>query len=494
MRFAGCGYPWPAFSFSKCIPNPGERQASTILIAFTSHRDHNTCMDKRHIKLQMTAMEFLFSLALTLALLVLGGCDGENAGGPDSFTDGDADLSDIDVEEQDWVSELTDDEAPLEGDMDLDIDGDVDLDENQSDSDHASEAPDSDREREEEEESAAFEDYYYPPKDPEDDSWENTSPASLGWDESKLAEAVQYVAEHNSTGLVILHKGRMVLEEYWQEWDLHTADPIYSASKSVMAVLCGIALQDNLLQLSDFVSEHVAPGWSNAPIDKESLITVQHLLTMTSGLTSFLGYDVEAGTAWRYNTVAYKMLGSVLEAVSGQDLDEFAQSRLFAEIGMRESRWRINTSMDASARDMARFGLLMLSDGAWDGEPILTGQTYLHDMLNSSQALNEAYGYLWWLNGKDSYLIPGEEDTPGIGSIIPNAPQDMVAALGAGDKKIYIVPSLDLVVVRHGDNTGVSQLALSSFDNELWRLLLLAASGPSGSKGAEKLGLDSGVR
>ena len=62
----------------------------------------------------------------------------------------------------------------------------------------------------------------------------------------------------------------------------------------------------------------------------------------------------------------------------------------------------------------------------------------------------------------------------GEGPIMPAGPRDLVAALGAGDKKIYVAPAMDLVVVRHGGDTGTPQLALSSFDNELWRLLLLA--------------------
>ena len=95
-------------------------------------------------------------------------------------------------------------------------------------------------------------------------------------------------------------------------------------------------------------------------------------------------------------------------------------------------------------------------------------------MLDKSQDLNPAYGYLWWLNGKASYLLPGEEDTPGQGGIIPDGPGDLLAALGTGDKKIYVEPSLDLVVVRHGGDTGTPQSGLSSFDNELWQRLMLA--------------------
>ena len=375
----------------------------------------------------------------------------------DPIIDGDVD--------DDWDSEIEQDTADwdmgdgdifdgdiVEGDM---VDGDAD-----GDFDEENESPNVG--------------YYYPPVAPLDDTWETVTPVSLGWDELKLAEALEYVEDHSSTGFLILHKGRIVVEEYWEGWDLHTSDKIFSAGKSVIAVLTGFAVQEDLLAVSDVVYDWIGRWSFLVLLEREKRITVRHLLTMTSGLSSALTYQGDPGTIWNYNTPAFKNLRDVLEAVSGQDINAFTQSRLYGPIGMRESNWSDTTYMDASARDMARFGLLVLSDGAWDGTPILTDQTYFQAMLDTSQDLNPAYGYLWWLNGKESYLIPSEEDTPGVGHIIQNGPRDLVAALGTGDKKIYIVPSLDLVVVRHGGDTGTPQLALSSFDNELWRLLLLA--------------------
>ncbi|MGQ0647731.1 MAG: hypothetical protein ACT4P7_09160 [Gemmatimonadaceae bacterium] len=73
-------------------------------------------------------------------------------------------------------------------------------------------------------------------------------------------------------------------------------------------------------------------------------------------------------------------------------------------------------------------------------------------MTSSSSPSNPSYGYLWWLNGQVSHRIPGRYTLPSrTGSLIPSAPADRFAALGKGDKKIYVIPSLDLVVARHGD-------------------------------------------
>ncbi|MEM1003184.1 MAG: serine hydrolase, partial [Bacteroidota bacterium] len=83
------------------------------------------------------------------------------------------------------------------------------------------------------------------------------------------------------------------------------------------------------------------------------------------------------------------------------------------------------------------------------------------------QNLNEAYGYLWWLNGKNSFRVPGSIQQFN-GKLVPNAPDDLIAGLGANDQKLYVVPSRDLVIVRQGGDAGSTLLGPSSYDNELW--------------------------
>ena len=93
--------------------------------------------------------------------------------------------------------------------------------------------------------------------------------------------------------------------------------------------------------------------------------------------------------------------------------------------------------------------------------------TSQHIFLYSSQNNNKAYGYLWWLNGKENYHLPKSQLTFN-GELIPNAPLDMYCALGKNDQKIYIVPSKDLVIVRMGEAANDDNFALSSFNNDLW--------------------------
>jgi CubicO group peptidase (beta-lactamase class C family) len=117
---------------------------------------------------------------------------------------------------------------------------------------------------------------------------------------------------------------------------------------------------------------------------------------------------------------------------------------------------------------MARFGLLALNKGKWDTEQIIN-ENYFNESISTSQNMNPSYGYLWWLNGKSSYLVPGSQ-TVYNGFLVPNAPADMYAALGASDQKIYVIPSRKMVIVRMGDASDPANpsFALSGFDNELW--------------------------
>lgn len=122
----------------------------------------------------------------------------------------------------------------------------------------------------------------------------------------------------------------------------------------------------------------------------------------------------------------------------------------------------------SNTRSMARFGLLALNKGKWKDEQIIN-ESFFNQCINSSQNINPSYGYLWWLNGKSSFMIPGEQ-TVYQGFLVPNAPADMYAAMGAEDQRIYVVPSKKLVVIRMGDasNPANPNFAVSGFDNELW--------------------------
>jgi CubicO group peptidase (beta-lactamase class C family) len=134
----------------------------------------------------------------------------------------------------------------------------------------------------------------------------------------------------------------------------------------------------------------------------------------------------------------------------------------------------VNHIMYSKARDMARFGLLMLANGIWNGDTLLHNQQYLYDMTHPSQPLNKSYGYLWWLNGQESFMLPDLQFVFPF-KLLSNAPDDLYAALGKNDQKIHVVPSKGWVIVRQGNDAGYVGPGGGSvpiqFDNDMWKYL-----------------------
>ncbi len=316
---------------------------------------------------------------------------------------------------------------------------------------------------------------YFPPLNSEE--WQTITITDLGWNEDQLQPLLDYLIEKNTKSFIILVDGKIVVEEYMNG---HTmSSPWYwaSAGKTLTATMVGIAEQENFLGINDKVSDHLGTAWTSAPIAKENLITVKHLLSMTSGLDDTLGdnisaanlvYIADAGTRWAYHNVYVKLQDVVAQSV-GQSWTNYFNEKLRDRIGMTGS-W-IETGDDLSvylsnSRSMARFGLLMLNKGKWQDEVVLN-ESYFSESTNVSQSINQSYGYLWWLNGKPGYMLP-QTQFQFSGSLIDTAPGDMFMALGKNDQKIYVVPSKRMVVIRMGDAADNVNLALSDFDQQLW--------------------------
>lgn len=327
---------------------------------------------------------------------------------------------------------------------------------------------------------------YFPPRSGE--AWETVAPADAGWDGARLAEVSTWAAEHNTDGLILLHRGRIMLEQYANQGGLHTTGDIASAQKSVTSLLAGIAQEQGALAIDQPASIYLGADWADAPAEKERLIAVRHLLTMSSGLDEQWRYVADAGTAWYYNNPAYHLSKRVVERATGATIQDYTTAHLSAAIGLQDTSWRPRprmllpdgvpmTGLLMSARDMARYGLLVLAGGAWDGAPVLGDTVYLRAATSTSQPLNLAYGYLWWLNGTATHMLPGPNPAVRQGPLVSAAPPDMFAAMGADDNRIYVVPSLDLVVARQGRFALERAAARSPFDNELWSRLMPAAPG-----------------
>lgn len=328
---------------------------------------------------------------------------------------------------------------------------------------------------------------YFPGED-----WEAIGAASSGIDLKAMNAALEYAGDSNSSGVVIVWHGKILAERYFTPparpqyrksitgQDAHggTIEDVASTQKSVTSFLVGVAVSRGIVDIDQPVSTYLGTGWSSAEPGAESSILVQHLLTMTSGLDKSLQFQVPPGSRWQYNTNAYAVLVKLLEKVTGTGIDELTRSWLSGPIGMKDSRWGarswIRAGQDANtvgfqttARDLARFGILMLHQGIWQGKDLIPGKAYLAQSRKPSQDLNPAYGYLWWLNGQP-VRRNGKTEAP---SMIPSAPDDLYAAQGALGRKLYVVPSMDLVVSRLGDAPP------EDFNEAFWSRLMGAFAG-----------------
>lgn len=323
---------------------------------------------------------------------------------------------------------------------------------------------------------------YFPPV--QGGAWETVSADELGWCTENLDSLYAFLDRNGTKAFLVLKDGKIAIEWYADQFEQTDTWYWASAAKTVTATLVGIARRNGDLELSDRSSRFLGEGWSSLTKAQEDKITVRHHLTMTTGLDdgvenvdctidTCLQYKADAGTRWAYHNAPYTLLDKVISEATGSSLNIYYSTKLREPIGMDGVfvKQGFNNLLITTPRSMARFGLLALNNFVWDGTPILDDDNYVRDMLNTSQDLNLSYGYLWWLNGKSSFMIPGLQYVfPG--PLIPNAPPDAVNALGKNNQILSVVPSEGLVVVRMGDAAGEDgSLVPTVFPNNMWAAL-----------------------
>lgn len=320
---------------------------------------------------------------------------------------------------------------------------------------------------------------YYPPV--VGNTWATTDPEALGWCTDQLPALYGFLEESNSKAFIVLKDGRIVLEQYFGTF---TQDSVWywaSAGKSLTAFLVGLAQQQGHLDIDEPSSTYLGEGWTSCTPEQEAAITIRDQLQMTSGLDDTgeldctdpecLTYLTAPGTRWSYHNAPYTLLDGVITGATGQSLNSYILNNLTATTGLTGAFLQVefNNVFFSRARSMARFGLLALGGGSWNGTPILTDSDYFTAMTTPSQALNPAYGYLWWLNGQSSYLLPGV-DFQLPGPLMPDAPSDIYAAMGKNGQIINVSPGTGLVVVRMG-NLPDGLFVPNAYNNQIWQQL-----------------------
>lgn len=319
-------------------------------------------------------------------------------------------------------------------------------------------------------------DYYFPPID--SDEWTAKPLSELGWSPPVMNEILDFLDTTGTKGFMILVDGKIVTEEYFNDFDKDKFWYWASAGKTLTSTMIGLAQQEGLLDIQNPTSDYLGEGWTNMEVEKEKNIKLHHNLSMSTGLDykvlnqncmdpECLDFLNEAGTHWYYHNAPYRLLLDVLDSVYDKRVNQVTNQLIGDKIGM--GGYWINYVRWGKTRDLARFGSFIAAGGRWEDDFKLD-EDYYNAMINTTQDMNESYGYLWWLNGKKSYKLPGF-DLVLDGPLTPTAPSDMYAALGKDDQKIYIVPSMNMVVVRIGEDAGDSNFASSSYDTKLWEHL-----------------------
>jgi CubicO group peptidase (beta-lactamase class C family) len=310
--------------------------------------------------------------------------------------------------------------------------------------------------------------------------WARADATEMGFDQAELDALAAQAEQAASNCLLVTRQGKIVGEWYWRGTNAAASQEVFSATKSYASTLVGIAQDEGLLDIDDPASDYI-DAWAGT--DSQD-VTIANLLSNDSGrqwdgaidytqlpfapdmdaLAVGLTQTSPPGTTWAYNNAAIQTLDVVLRAATGVDTAKYAEDKLLGPIGMEHSRLTMdrvgNTrpfmGLQSTCEDMARFGYLFLRDGEWDGTQVVPSDWVAAATGGPSQPINDAYGYLWWLNQRGTVLSPlgaTTLDQTGRGEdtqLAPGAPEDMYFALGLGGQVIAVDPGSETVMVRLG--------------------------------------------
>ncbi len=314
--------------------------------------------------------------------------------------------------------------------------------------------------------------------------------------------AAEYSQQHGGTALLVLDGDSLVFESYHNAGAADRPLHIFSGTKSFSGVLAVAAVEDGLFELDELVAETL-PQWAGDA--RKQRISVRHLLSFTSGLEQSMvnltmdglnqrqrvadkyAYALELETghepgAWfEYGSSHLTVFGAFVKKKLGEDALSYLQRRIFGPIGMRVAGWNrdgvgnpmLPYGAWTTAREWLKFGKLLRDDGRYEGRQILQPGS-LAVCFEGSQAL-PCYGLTFWLNqpvdaARGPQLVPQLKRNAGKGPVIYEAgPADLVAAAGFNGNRLYVIPSLGLVIARQGDGEE------GFVDRELLELLLPSA-------------------
>ncbi|MDP3177639.1 MAG: serine hydrolase, partial [Spirochaetaceae bacterium] len=282
-----------------------------------------------------------------------------------------------------------------------------------------------------------------------------------GMDAAKLDAAIGAIRS-GDTGihsLLVVRNGYLVSETYFEGRDKDTLAEVYSVTKSVISILTGIAIdRGDIADVSRTLSDEALFGPLRDTDPLKRGIAIHDLLTMTSGLEwsegdaayrSFyfsedpaayvLGQRMaaEPGEVFNYDSGAVHLLSIAISRGAGMETAQYARKYLFQPLGIKRFEWEQDRQgrsiggwgLTLTPRDMAKIGYLILRGGEWEGERIVSGDwietSTKASVVDTGSRDGLLYGYLWWISPE----LEG------------------FAALGLAGQTIFLVPTLDLVVI-----------------------------------------------
>lgn len=335
--------------------------------------------------------------------------------------------------------------------------------------------------------------------------FDTATPESVALDPTAVRDAIAYANARMRTSVKIFRNNCLVAAGPLDATLDGIQMPIWSSTKSVVSILTGIAAGHNELDLDDPIGHHLptGPGWGDAA---HRSITIRHLLTQTSGLDEAILAEVvttgadphiarEAlaqplvdppGTRFAYGQRTPDLLAFVVAQAVGEDLQDYAQRMLFDPLGINRSTytWLRDRSGNTYGyahlfmppAHYAKLGLLMQNDGNWDGRQVVPAD-YVHQ-VGQPTPTNGCYGFLFWTN-RGTSCAGG--NMPVMSAIehrmIPSAPADLYAIVGAFHQNNFIIPSLDMTVTWTGvagdtNPLGGTNHAASDLYHEFFRILM----------------------
>lgn len=319
----------------------------------------------------------------------------------------------------------------------------------------------------------------------------------------QLAAASNYSEINGGSSVLVMQNGTIIYENYHNGSDQNTATHIHSGTKGFFAALTAVALQNGVLSgYDENVSQSITEWQDNTAHPGKDGITLRHLASLTSGLSQNFGdiggggsnvpniyaYAVDSlnlnhvpGSFFQYGPSHYYVFGEFLtrklsQAGIDQNPLEYLETEIFDKIGLTYSSWvhdevgnpHIPNGCHITPRNWVKFGQLLLQKGKW-GEVQVIQEEYANDLFEP-HGINPGHGVFLWLNKQGGYPPFFSEQAPNgaVGSFIFfDGYTDIIACLGAGKNRMYIIPSLNAVVVRQtlegSDNFS---------DNEFLELIL----------------------